>query len=120
MFKNLSIGINLDDFINDINKEKLILENLRFCKFSANKLFQVIFKHKNIDEKSIKEFVKRNTNMLFDIGVEITKEDKYVWFSIDDKKLSKINWRYKWTGTILEGLVEYRKLVEHLKEKKSE
>ena len=40
------------------------------------------------------------------------------WFVIGDDSI--VNWRYKWTGEILEGLVEYRKLVQHLVEKKSE
>ena len=115
-----SIRMNLEDFIGDEEQEKLILENLRFCKNYVGKLFLAIFKHDNLDEKTIKDFVKRNTDMLFEIGIEITSDDKFAWFLIDNTKLSKINWRYKWTGEILEGLVEYRKLVEHLKEKKSE
>ena len=112
-----SIRINLEDFIGDEEQEKLILENLRFCKNYVGKLFLAIFKHDNLDEKIIKEFVKRHTDLLFEIGIEITTEDKFGWFVIGDDSI--VNWRYKWTGEILEGLVEYRKLVEHLKEKSS-
>jgi len=112
-----SIGINLEDFIGDNEQEKLILENLRFCKTVVGKLFTTIFKHNNLDEKEIKEFVKRNQEMLFELGIEITSEDKFAWFIIDDCEIEKINWRYKWNGTILEGLVEYKKLVKHIKGK---
>ncbi|MBC8427906.1 MAG: hypothetical protein H8D94_00385 [Candidatus Pelagibacter sp.] len=113
-----SIRIKLEDFIGDIEQEKLILENLRFCKNVVGKLFTTIFKHNNLNEKEIKEFVKRNQTMLFDLGIEITSEDKFSWFTIDDNKIKKINWRYKWDGSILEGLVEYKKLVKHIKGKR--
>jgi oligoribonuclease NrnB/cAMP/cGMP phosphodiesterase (DHH superfamily) len=113
--------MNLEDFIGDEEQEKLILENLRFCKNSVGKLFLAIFKHNELDSKKIESFVKRHSNLLFELGVEITSDDKFSWFMIDDKKMgTKINWRYKWTGEILEGLVEYKKLVNHLKQKKSE
>ena len=120
MLNIYSIRINLEDFIGNEEQEKLILENLRFCKNHVGKLFLAIFKHNKLDEKIIKQFVKRHTDLLFEIGTEITADDKFAWFLIDSAKLSKINWRYKWTGEILEGIVEYRKLVEHIKEKKSE
>ena len=119
MLNIYSIRMNLEDFIGDKEQEKIILENLRFCKNHVGKLFLAIFKHDNLDEKIIKEFAKRHTDLLFEIGIEITSNDKFSWFIIDDKKIDdKINWRYKWNGSILEGLVEYRKLIEHLKEKK--
>ena len=114
-----SIRINLEDFIGDGEQEKLILENLRFCKKLVGKLFTTIFKHNNLDEKEIKEFVKRNQEMLFELGTEITSEDKFAWFIIDGCEIKKINWRYKWNGAILEGLVEYKKLVKHIKGKDS-
>jgi len=116
-----SIRMNLEDFIGDEEQEKLILENLRFCKNFVGKLFLAIFKHNGLDSKKIESFVKRHSNLLFDIGVEITSEDKFSWFIIDDGEIgTKINWRYKWTGEILKGLVEYKNLVTHLKQKKSE
>ena len=118
MLNIYSIRINLEDFIGDEEREKIILENLRFCKNHVGKLFLAIFKHNKLDEKIIKEFVKRHTNLLFEIGIDITTEDTFGWFVIGDDNI--VNWRYKWTGEILEGLVEYRNLVQHLIEKKSE
>ena len=39
MLNIYSIRINLEDFIGDEEQEKIILENLRFCKNHVGKLF---------------------------------------------------------------------------------
>ena len=56
----LSIRMKLDNVMKDIKSEKQIIENIRYCRRIVGKEFKVIFWNKNISEKNVKEFIKRN------------------------------------------------------------
>ena len=117
----MSLKISLDEIIeNDFDYERKVLENLfRFSNFVGPKQFKVIFLHKNIDKKEIDEFVQRNENVLFHINSKITARDCTAWFIIESKKTEHkfLTYRYKYIGTILEGLPKYFDMIKTLKDK---
>ena len=53
----LSIRMKLDDVIKDIELEKQILENIRYCRRIVGKEFKIIFWNKNVSEENIKKFI---------------------------------------------------------------
>ena len=110
-----SIRVSLDEIIQNKNKEQVILENLRRCSKIVGLQFKVIFWHKNLTQKEIKSFVKRNEHLLFEINTKITKtiSDK-VWYLIDSTEKDKTPARYKWRGDILTGIVQYIELYRHV------
>jgi len=112
MIKLLTIRINLEKVITDINFEKKVLENLRRCNKSLGKLFQVVFKHDNLTEKQCKDFIYRNEHLLFEINTKITKEFDPVWFLIDPDNEDECKYRYKWCGNILDGVVKYLQIAK--------
>ena len=108
-----SIRMKLNDVIG--KDEQVILENIRRCKQFAGKGFRVIFWHENLSENDCKEFVRRNEKLLFNINSQITKMNEPCWFLIGGRGTG-VNCRFSFGGGILQGLVEYIKIVSHLKE----
>ena len=115
----LSLGMVLDDVVKDIDEEKQILENIRFCRKTLGKLFKVTFLNKNLSEKDVKEFFKRNQKLLFEVNTKITKQENIVWFVIGDFG-KNTRYRYNYRGTILKGIVEYKKIVNVLMKKEND
>ena len=115
----LSLGMVLDDVVKDIDEEKQILENIRFCRKTLGKLFKVTFLNKNLSEKDVKEFFKRNQKLLFEVNTKITKQENIVWFVIGDFG-KNTRYRYNYRGTILKGIVEYKKIVNVLIKKEND
>ena len=115
-----TIGIVLDDVIKDIDFEKKVLEKLKECsKFSLH-VFKVILFHRDISVKEIKAFVKRNTENLFNINVDITKQfNKRAFFMIRSYYNIIDNYRYLYVGNILDGLDQYIDLMRGIKQKKN-
>ena len=105
--------MKLDDVEKDTNIEQTILENIRRCSNIVGLQFRVIFWHENLTEKDCKEFVKRNEHLLFEVHTKITKRFDTVWFLIDSEN-EKSTWRYMHKGDILQGIVEYLKMVNHI------
>ena len=114
-----SIRMKLDDVVKDINKEQIILENIRRCSNLVGKSFQVIFWHDNLTEQNCKDFVKRNEHLLFEVNTKITKTFGSVWFVIDSKN-EKSQARYRFDGDILKGIVQYLEIINHIKKRDGE
>ena len=113
-----SLRIKLDDFINS-EDEQLIMENLRRCRYIAGKQFSLILWNENLKEKEVKNFFKRYSDLLFMLNTKITKKFSITWFIINtgDTNGDESKYRYKWNGSILEGLVHYNKMMSHLNNK---
>ena len=109
-----SIRMKLDDVIKDKDVEQTILENVRRCSTLVGMEFQVVFWHENLTEEDCKNFVKRNEKLLFEVNTKITKRFENTWFLIDSEN-EKSNWRYKHGGDILNGIAEYLKIINHMK-----
>ena len=112
----LSIRMKLDDVIKDIELEKQILENIRYCRKLVGEQFRVIFWNESLTDKQCEEFVKRNEKMLFEISTQITSTNSLFdtcWFLINTDGLDKCSSRYKYKGDILTGITEYIKMVKH-------
>jgi hypothetical protein len=110
---HLSLGIVLDDFVNDPKLENKVIENIRYCRKNIGKLFKIVFINKNLSENDVKDFFKRNERILFKLNTKITKHKTVVWFMIaghDDNN----KFRYKYTGSVLNGIAQYRKMVNIL------
>ena len=119
VLNHLSLGIVLDDVVKDIDFEKQVLENVRFCRKSLGKLFKVVFLNKNLSEDDVKNFFKRNQSILFEVNTKITKHENVVWFIIGDFG-DNIKYRYNYRGTILKGIIEYRNIVNILIKKEND
>ena len=119
--KELSLKLSLDEIIDEgFDYERKIMENLfRFSNYIGVKHFKVIFLHKNLSEDIIKEFVRRNENVLFHISSKITTNDCTAWFVISKEKSEHkfITYRYKYIGNILNGLPKFFEVAKTLKEK---
>ena len=113
-----SLRIKLDDFINS-KDEQLIMENLRRCRYIAGKQFSLILWNENLQEKEVKNFFKRYSDLLFILNTKITKKFNITWFIINTNDINgdESKYRYKWNGSILEGLVHYNKMMNHLNSK---
>ena len=113
-----SLRIKLDDFISSDN-EKLIMENLRRCRYFAGREFSLILWNEEVKEKDVKDFFKRYSDLLFLLNTRITKEFKPTWFLINTNNINddRCTYRYKWNGSILEGLIQYNKLINHINHK---
>ena len=119
----LSLKISFDEIITEgLEYERKIMENLfRFSNYIGSKHFKVILFHKNLKEKDIKAFVSRNENVLFQINTKITSTNCQAWFTIQRTKDEKFGpYRYKYVGTIIDGLSQYFKMIKHLKDKEKE
>jgi len=118
----LSLKISFDEIITEgLEYERKIMENLfRFSNYIGSKHFKVILFHKNLKEKDIKAFVSRNENVLFQINTKITSTNCEAWFTIQRTQEEKLGpYRYKYVGDIMSGLVQYFKIVKHLKDKEN-
>ena len=114
----LSLRMSLDDVVKDSELEKTIIENIRYCRRIVGKEFKVIFWNKDLLESEVKEFIKRNSEILFEINTEITKEFNLAWFVIGADDESKH--RYLYTGNILEGIANYLKLAKVLLQRRND
>ena len=115
-----SLRIKLEEVLKNIDGEKLILENIRRCARVTGRSFQSIFWYEKINENEIKNFVKRNQDLLFEINAKITKKNNincHAWFIIDMDNSDKSLYRYLWKGDILIGLVKYIELINCLKKR---
>ena len=112
-----SLRMKLNDIIWDTEYEQKVMENLRYCKNLNEKKFGIIFWYNNLSKKEIKDFVKRNKEILSDISVNITESHKTdAWFIIDSDG-EKNSWRYMYNGGILDGIAQYIKMTKHIKER---
>ena len=110
---HLSIRINLEDIIFDLDYEKKVIENIRRCNRIVGKQFQVIFWHNNIDEKICEKFVQRHEKVLFEFNTKVTSSSSInCWFLIDSDNIDKCKYRYKFNGDVLSGIVTYLKMVK--------
>ena len=114
MIQYYSIRMNLEDVIKDKDTEQLILENIRRCSNIVGKFFKVIFWHVNLTEQECKDFVKRNEHLLFEVNTKITKRFNPAWFVINSEN-EKSSCRYRYEGDILDCVVEYLKIINHMK-----
>ena len=119
MMKYYSIGMKLNDVIKDKDTEQVILENIRRCSNIVGKMFKVVFWHDNLTEQNCKDFVKRNEHLLFEVNTKITKRFENTWFLINSRN-EKSSGRYRYECDILEGIVEYLKIINHIKKRDGE
>ena len=120
MIRYYSLRMNLEDVIKNKDTEQLVLENVRRCSKLVGKLFKIIFWHENLTEKECKDFVKRNEHLLFEVNTKITKGFENTWFLINSKN-EKSSCRYRYEGgDMLEGIVEYLKIINHIKKRDRE
>ena len=108
----LSLRMKLDDVVKNLEYETQIIENIRYCRRVIGREFKVIFWNQNLLESEVKDFVKRNNDILFEINTEITREFNLAWFVIGEEDKSKH--RYLYTGDILEGIANYLKVSKVL------
>ena len=108
-----SLRLKLDDIITDKDFEQKVLENIRYCRKLVGKQFRVIFWNENVSEEECKEFIKRNDYLLFEVHTKITKKFNPTWFLIKGDG-DKCKWRYKFDNDILNGIVNYVKLIKVL------
>ena len=109
-----SLRMELDEVIHSEEYEQLIFENLERCKRIFGIKFKVVFWHRDLDQKVIDNFVKRNEKTLFKLGTKITGKSGDVWFLIKSSEEEKSSWRFRWEGDILQGIVEYLRMVSHI------
>jgi hypothetical protein len=109
-----SIRIELDKVLQSSDYEQLVFENLKRCKRLIGIKFNVIFWCNNLDKNVVKKFTKRNEDTLFNLGATITKEIGRTWFLIQSSKEEKSNSRYTYKGDVLEGIVEYLGIINHM------
>ena len=114
-----SMRMKLNNVIKNKKQEQVILENIRRCSNIVGKLFQIVFWHENLTEEDCKDFVKRNEKLLFEVNTKITKQFENVWFLIDSEN-EKSHGRYRFDGDILEGIVQYLEIINHIKERDKE
>ena len=74
----LSIRIHLDEIVSDRKFEEQVLNALMEARKIKGKQFKVIFWNKNLSEKDIKNFIKRNETILFKMSTQITKKYFYI------------------------------------------
>ena len=115
MTNYLSLRLKLDDIVKDRDFEQKVLENVRYCRKLVGKQFRVILWNENLSEKECKEFVKRNEKLLFEVNTKITKNYGNAWFVVDGSGKDKCKHRYKYTGDILTGIVNYVNIVKTMR-----
>ena len=108
----LSLRMKLDNVIEDLEYEKKVIENIKYCRRIIGKEFKVIFWNKNLLESQVKDFIKRNSDTLIEVNTEITKEFNICWFVIGDEDKSKH--RYLYNGDILSGIAAFLKVSKIL------
>ena len=116
MTSYFSCRMSLDEMTVNPKYEQVVVENIKRCKKLTGKSFKLILWNKNLSSKKVKEFVDRNEKDLFDINTQITKRfSSGCWFLIDGLGEDKSRFRFKWPGDILDGLVQYIKLLKNTK-----
>jgi len=116
VLEHLSLGLILDDVISDEKLENQIMENIKYCRKSLGKLFKVVFINNNVSEPEVRQFFKRHEKTLFEVNTTFTKNAQVVWFIISGDE-DKTKYRYKYKGSILKGIAEYRKMINILMKK---
>jgi|TARA_B100000073_G_C23632893_1_gene533301 hypothetical protein len=116
-----SLGMKLDEVIKDKNLEQTILENVRRCSKLVGKSFKVVFWHEGLSEKECENFVKRNEKLLFEVNTKITKGFQRVWFLIGEnhKPHGVSRYSYMHEGDILNGIVQYLKIIKHIQRREN-
>jgi hypothetical protein len=113
-----SLRINLDSVLDQgIDYEYKILENIRRCRKLLGTTFRFILWHNNLEESVIKNFVRRNEKILFEVDTKITHTIGTCWFLIDPTEKDKSNSRYRWHGETGLGIVKFMEMVNFLKSK---
>ena len=72
---------------------------------------------KKLNKEIVKDFISRNKDRLFNLGIEITKKPGSVWFLIKSSSEEESTARYTYDGSILEGIVQYLEIVNHMKKR---
>ena len=109
-----SIRIELNEVLKDAAYEQLVFENLERCRRLVGVRFKVIFWHNKLDKKIIEDFTTENKDKLFKLGSHITGQMTNVWFLIKSSEEEVSDARYRYEGDILEGIVEYLKIINHM------
>jgi hypothetical protein len=112
----LSIRIQLDNIIKDEKFEEEVLNALMKARNITGKQFRVIFWNENLSEKDVKNFVKRNEEILFKMSTQITKKFFYSWFVIGNNG-DKSRWRYHCDGDILSGIDFYIRIIKYMSQR---
>ncbi len=118
MDNRFSLRLSLDEVINNSESQEKILENIRYANRLVGKPFKVIFYNTNVEEKTIKKFIKDNEKLLFEVNTQITKrtEQESCWFLIkSDEYIDNSRFHYKFKGDIITGIAKYIEVVKHLK-----
>ena len=108
----LSLRMKLDEVVKDLDYEKKVIENIKYCRRIIGKEFKVIFWNKELLESEVKDFIKRNSETLIEVNTEITKEFNICWFVIGEEDESKH--RYMYNGEILSGIAAFLKVSKIL------
>jgi len=126
MIKSISVGVILDHFIELDNIDEL-LKKIKVCSSKSSSKFKLILYNIDVDEAKVRAFVNRHEKLLFKVNAKFTKIFKeYVFFLVDDsfnqnqKQLSislieKINFRYRYLGSLEKGLEEFVRVLAHIK-----
>ena len=109
-----SIRIELDKVIENKEYTQLVFENLKHCKRTVGLRFKVILWHNNLDKKIIKDFTIDNKEILFDLNAQITAKNTKSWFLVKSSKEEISDARYRYEGNVLDGIVEYLKIIKHM------
>ena len=112
-----SIRLELAKVLQSDEYEQLVFENLERCKRVVGLKFYVTFWCETVDKIVVNEFASRNKDRLFNLGVELTRKHGSVWFLIKSSKGEKSTCRYRYEGGILEGIVQYLEIVNHMKKR---
>ena len=115
-----SIRIELNKVLQTDKYKQLVFENLKRCKRTIGVRFRVIFWHHDLDKKILKEFTENNEDVLFKLGVQITKKKGSCWFLIKSSEEETSSSRYRYEGDILEGIVEYLAIINHIQRRDKE
>ena len=112
-----SIRVELAKVLQSDEYEQLVFENLERCKRMVGVKFNVIFWCKTVDKIVVNKFAIENRDRLFKLGVELTRKQGSVWFLIKSSNGEKSNGRYRYEGDIIRGIVEYLKIINHMKKR---
>ena len=116
--KSRSIGIKLNDIINNNQLAIEIFNNIELCSdvlsFNGHE-FNVIFYHEGLSSNEIKLFVKKHTDKLFHINSVFTKNKNARVFFLNSYDDDICNYRYRYKGNIFGGFEQYRKLMKLIK-----
>ena len=112
-----SIRLELAKVLQSDKYEQLVFENLERCKRMIGPKFNVIFWCKTVDKIVVNDFAVRNRDKLFYLGVELTRNRGSVWFLIKSSPEEKSTARYMYDGDVLEGIVQYLEIVNHMKKR---